>query len=90
MLIVTMLALFCSQTLRQKVPINYALLAAVTFFEAIYVGGFTAHYNPEIVLLAIGILAATVLSLFGVALYTPASEHLLKFMLIGFAISMVL
>lgn len=90
LLIVLMLTLYCSKTLRRKVPHNYILLAAITVVEALYVGAITATYSPESVLLAIGVTAATVASLFVTAMCTPASQHLLKFLIIGLILSAIL
>lgn len=85
-----MLVLVCSKDIRRRYPINYALLTALTICEAFSISAFTALYTPESVLLAIGVLAATVVSLFVTALVTPVSERLLKFLAIGLILSLVL
>ena len=85
-----MMVLYCSKDLRRKVPHNYILLGAITVCEALYVGAITASYTPEAVLLAVGVTAATVFSLFLTDLCTPVSRHLMKFMIIGLILSVVL
>lgn len=49
------------------------MLAGITIFEALYLASFTALFTPQSVMLAIGILAVTVASLFIAALITPMS-----------------
>ena len=71
-------------------PTNYILLSLVTCFEAIYIAGFASYFEPESVLLALGVCAATVTGLFVTAWFTPVSDHLLKFMIVGLLISLIM
>lgn len=90
MLILSSMTLYCSKALRRKVPINYWILLVVTVFEAVYVAGFASLFTGGSVLMVIGVLAATVACLFVTAYFTPMSEHLLKFLVVGLIISFAL
>ena len=89
-LILFTLPLACSKDIRRRTPINYYLLFAVTCFEAIYIAAFASLFEPESVLLALGVCAATVSCLFVTAWFTPISDHILKFMVIGLVISLIM
>jgi FtsH-binding integral membrane protein len=48
----TMLTLFCSKNLSQRVPVNYYLLGGFTLSEAMLVGLMCSFYEPQVVLAA--------------------------------------
>ena len=66
------------------------MLTAITVLETIVVAAYTGYFDPELVLLAIGILAVTVASLFVAALFTPLDRNLVKYLILGLVISVVL
>ena len=86
-----MVALACNRELRTQVPLNYGLLAMVTFLETCTVAGFVSMFSTASVLMCIGILACVTSSLFIVSLFLPKdSRTLAKFMGIGLAITICL
>ena len=76
--IASMFTLVCGTEIRKKVPFNYILLGAFTFGEAMMFAGTTARLDLDVqaVLLAIGVLSITTLSLFYCALKV---EHISEF-----------
>ena len=76
----TVVPLYC---LRKRVPVNYALLFAMTIFESFMFCALTAQLTPESVLLAIGVLAAILVSLFSGALLAPSFKKLLVFLIVA-------
>lgn len=61
--IVTMIALACCESVRRKSPMNFIFLSLFTLAESFLLGCMSAVYNPEIVLMAVGVTAAVTLGL---------------------------
>ena len=71
-------------------PLNYIILASVTVLEAITVSALTAGFSAASVLLAVGVLAITLVFLFVTALMIPNKSQILKYMVVGLIIACVL
>lgn len=82
----TMIALLCVPRLRKQVPVNYILLFIFTMSEALAVSAWTAYLTPESVLIAIGVLMASVVTLAFAALTTPMTAKLARNLIIGLII----
>lgn len=86
----TLIVLLCVQRLRKQVPVNYILLLVFTLTEALAVSAWTANLTTESVLVCIGVLLASVLSLVFAALVTPHSAKLMKFLGFGLLIGIII
>ena len=53
----------CYKTVSRSVPLNYILLGIFTLAEAYMVSAITVFYNPQIILVAVVLTAAVVVSL---------------------------
>lgn len=68
----SLIALLCSKNLRHNLPGNYLTLGTFTLSMSLVVSGLTAYLTFMSVLLAVGVLVVTLISLFGAALFIPA------------------
>lgn len=57
-LIVTMIALACCESVRRKSPMNFIFLGLFTLAQSFLLGCTSAVYDPDLVLMAVGITAA--------------------------------
>lgn len=89
-LIVTVIPLACSKTLRVKVPINYILVLIITLAECVLVGGVSSLLTIRTVLTGFGMLSFTVSSLFIAAYFAPTNQKLLMYLIVGLITSLVL
>jgi protein lifeguard len=62
-LIVTMIALACCESVRRKSPMNFIFLALFTMAQSFMLGIMSAVYDPDLVLMAVGITAAVTFGL---------------------------
>jgi FtsH-binding integral membrane protein len=76
--------------IRRSVPLNYFLLLIITIAQSCSVASFTSLFTTESILLSIGVLCATVVSIFFAALVTPVNVKLLLFLCVGLLVSVVL
>lgn len=58
-----MIALACCESVRRNSPMNFIFLALFTVAESFMLGCTSAHYDPDIVLMAVGITGAVCLGL---------------------------
>lgn len=56
--IVTMIAMACCESVRRNSPINFIFLALFTLAESFILGCTSVQYDPDIVVMAVGITAA--------------------------------
>lgn len=62
-LIVTMIALACCESVRRKSPMNFIFLALFTLAQSFLLGCTSAIYQPDTVLMAVGVTTAVCLGL---------------------------
>ena len=77
------MALLCSSALRHKVPVNYLLLFAFTYMEAMAVATTTAEFEPISVLTCIGATIVLFAALCLATLMTYDQEKLVVNLVIG-------
>ena len=65
--------LYCSRSIRESVPINYAFLGVFTICESVSIGSLTSNYEPVSVLTSIAAFCVITGSLWMVALHTKLS-----------------
>merc|ERR1711990_1277506 len=76
--------------LRKRVPINYILLFLFTGCEALMFSAISANLEPQSVLTAIGVLAATLTALFGGALFSPSIKKLIVYLIVALCVGVVM
>lgn len=61
--LVTMIAMACCESVRRTSPMNFIFLSIFTLAEAFLLGTMSTVYDPDIVMMAVGITAAVSLGL---------------------------
>lgn len=61
--LVTMIAMACCESVRRNFPINFIFLGIFTLAESFLLGCMSAVYDPDLVMMAVGITAAVTLGL---------------------------
>lgn len=79
----SLIALMCSKGLRHSVPMNYIMLLIFTASFAFMTAGLTAYLTPASVMLAIGVLALVLTSMFGAYLIIPNKAQAAKGLIIA-------
>jgi MFS family permease len=87
-LIVTVIPLACSKSLRVIFPINLIMLLVITLAECVLVGSVSSLVTVRTVLTSIGMLSFTVSSLFAAAYFTPTMPKLLMYLIVGLSVSL--
>lgn len=64
--IVTMIAMACCESVRRNAPMNFIFLGLFTLAQSFLLGVMSASYDPDLVLMAVGITAAVT---FGLTLF---------------------
>lgn len=62
-LFITMIAMACCESVRRSSPMNFIFLGIFTLAQSFMLGVMSAVYDPELVLMAVGITAAVCLGL---------------------------
>jgi protein lifeguard len=61
--VVTMIALACCESVRRTSPMNFVVLAVFTLAESFMLGCMSVVYDPDLVMMAVGLTAAVCLGL---------------------------
>ena len=88
-LLVTVIPLACSKSLRVIFPINFIMLLIITLAGCVLVGSVSSLVTVRTVLTSIGMLSFTVSSLFAAAYFTPTMPKLLLYLIVGLTVSLV-
>ena len=82
--IASLIALFCSKGLRHSFPGNYAMLTIFTVSMSLMIAGLTFYLTPGSVMVAVGVLALILTSMWAVMLFIPNKAKAFMGLLISF------